>query len=411
MSTSAESDHPIVEPTCYHRELLDYLRTQEHEVWNWIVSQKVRSEHAESIRHQLLKATYRIERDTAPDLYQAAETAATRLGHDASITLYQAQTSNELNALLAWLPGEIHVVLQGPVQETLSQAELIALFGHEIAHHRLFSLDDGAYLLVEHVLAAMVADRAASHSHHQTWKNFKLYTELFCDRMTLEMSGDLSACVCMLIKMETGLRNVSADAYLKQAAEVLGAGPTTSDGVTHPEMFIRARALELWAEDPKRVDDALELIIEGPLTIGRLDLLRQQRVSALTRSMVDQLLGQPWMQTETMLAHAKQFFEDFAAPKGAARNGDDLKTALAAGDDQLRDYFCYVLLDFATSDPDLEEGPFAAAVLLARRLELEERFLALAGKELHMSKRQFESLRKNAESIVAEAEKEHPAGA
>jgi hypothetical protein len=78
---------------------------------------------------------------------------------------------------------------------------------------------------------------------------------------------------------------------------------------------------------------------------------------------------------------------------------------MTAGDDQFRDYFSYVLLDFATSDADLEEAPFAAALLLARQLELEERFVTTVGKEVQMSKRTFESIRKNAATIVAEAEK------
>jgi hypothetical protein len=406
MSGPSQSQLPVVEPTRYHRELLEFLRTEERGVWDWVGSQQVQAEHAEAVRHGLLKATYRIGRETAPDLYQAAETAADRLGCGAALTLYQAQHSADLNALLAWLPGEIHVVLQGPVQETLSQPELIALFGHEIAHHRLFSLDQGVYLLVEHVLAAMVSDRAGSHAHEQTWRNLKLYTELYCDRTALAMTGDLAACVAMLVKMKTGLRQVSADEYLKQAAEVLGKRPTTSDGQTHPEMFIRAHALELWCEDPTRVDAALESIIEGPLTLRGLDLLGQARVSGWTRTLLEHLLQPSWLRTDTILAHAKQFFEDFDKSQTTPQSLDGLKTAIAAGDDQFRDYFCYLLLDFATSDPDLEEAPCAAALLLARRLEIEDRFAAIAGKELRMSKRQFEAIRKNAETIVAEAEQQ-----
>ena len=154
----------------------------------------MRDEYAQAVRHELLKSTYRLDRDTSGDLYKAAKTAADRLGHDAPVTLYQAQNAKGLNASLAWLPGELHVVLHGPVQETLSEPELIALFGHEIAHHLLFSIDAGAYLMVEQVLTAMLGDRAASHAHEQTWKHFKLYTELFCDRMALgddRRSGDL----------------------------------------------------------------------------------------------------------------------------------------------------------------------------------------------------------------------------
>jgi hypothetical protein len=406
MSTSLQSGRPVIEPTRYHRELLEYLCTEETEIWDWITSQKVRDEYAQAVRHQLLKSTYRLDPETSGDLYKAAKTAADGLGHDAAITLYQAQNANGLNASLAWLPGELHVVLHGPVQETLSESELIALFGHEIAHHLLFSIDAGAYLMVEQVLTAMLGDRAASHAHERTWKHFKLYTELFCDRMTLEMTGDLAACVSMQVKMETGLRNVSADAYLKQAEEVLRGSTTTSEGITHPEMFIRARALQLWVLDPKQVDAALESIIQGPLTIGTLDLLRQKRVSLSTRALLEHFLAPSWIQTDTILAHAKQFFEDFDPTTCAVRNIDELKAAIAAGDDHFRDYFCYVLLDFATSDADLEEAPFAAALLLVRQLQIEDRFVAIAGKELRMSKRQFDSIRKNADTIVADAERQ-----
>ena len=65
-----------------------------------------------------------------------------------------------------------------------------------------------------------------------------------------------------------------------------------------------------------------------------------------------------------------------------------------------------MLLDFATSDADLEEAPFAAALLLVRQLEIEDSFVTIAGKELRMSKRQFESIRKNADTIVADAERQ-----
>jgi hypothetical protein len=405
MSISAPADHPVVEPTRYHRQLLDFLRTEEKQVWDWIASQKVRAEYAEAVRHELLKSTYRLDPDACSELYQSAKTAAERLRHDVSVTLYQAQNAQTLNASLAWLPGEVHVVLHGPVQETLSEPELVALFGHEVAHHCLFSIDEGDYLIVEQVLAAMLGDRSASAAHQQTWKRFKLYTELFCDRTTLNVTGDLATCVSTLVKMETGLKNVSADAYLKQAEEVLGNGAKGSEGTTHPEMFIRAHALRLWSLDRTRVDEALESIIEGPLTIGTLDLLRQKRTSQSTRALLEHFLAPPWIQTATILAHAKQFFEDFDKAQCAVGNLEALRSAITAGDDQFRDYFSYVLLDFATSDADLEEAPFAAALLLARQLELEERFMTIVGKEVQMSKRTFESIRKNAATIVAQAEK------
>jgi hypothetical protein len=409
VSTALQPGCPDIAPLRYHRALLAYLRSEEREIWDWIASQQVRAEYADSIRHELLKSTYRLGRDSAGNVYQAAETVAERLAYRAPITLYQAQNATGLNASLAWLPEEVHVVLHGPVQDTLSDAELIALFGHEIAHHLLLSLEDGAYLVAEQVLTAMLGDRASSPAHQQTWKHFKLYTELYCDRLTLNVSGDLAACVATLVKMETGLRDVSGDEYLKQAEEIFSRGSTTSDGLTHPEMFIRARALALWAEDPDQVDGALETIIEGPLAIGKLDVLRQKRMSQATRALLAHFLAPGWIRTAAVLAHARQFFDDFDRAPVAARDDneclDELKAQIAFGDDQLRDYFCYVLLDFVTSDADLEEAPLAAALVLVQKLGIDDRFTTIVARELRLSKRQFDAIRKNAAAIIAEAEK------
>lgn len=54
-----------------------------------------------------------------------------------------------MNATLFFLPGEVHVVLQGPVLERLQGIELLALFGHELAHYRLWSEHGGDYIVTD----------------------------------------------------------------------------------------------------------------------------------------------------------------------------------------------------------------------------------------------------------------------
>ena len=44
--------------------------------------------------------------------------------------------------------------------------------------------------------------------------------------------------------METGLSEVSAESYLRQADEIFSAGRTQANQLTHPEPYIRARALK-----------------------------------------------------------------------------------------------------------------------------------------------------------------------
>ena len=358
---------PGMQVTTYHRALLNYLQTQEEDLWKWFSSHQARNESADAVRLDLLKTAYRIDRESAADLYQLADSVAEKMGLESNVTLYQAQHAAGLNASLAWLPHDAHVVLYGPVQETLSTAELSALLAHELAHHELYTIDDGAYLVMEQVLSAMISDQAADAPHDRTWRSHRLYTELYCDRRAAAVTGDIDACVCALVKMETGLKEVSAAAYCKQAEEVLSNGLKGSEGITHPEMFLRAKALQLWHDDPDGADQNLRELIEGPLELKQLDLLRQQQMQKLTRQFLNSFLNVEWLRTDLVLGHAKRFFEGFTLAKESVSR-ESLKKQMADCDQQLRDYFCYVLLDFVTCDADLEEAPLAAAFLFSEDL-------------------------------------------
>ena len=393
------------QPTAYHQSLLEYLQTREHDLWTWFSSHKARSDATEAVSLELLKSAYRLTRETAQELYELADTVAEKMSIGAPVTLYQAQQSVGLNASLAWVPNEAHVVFHGAVQEALSSAELSALLAHELAHHELFVINDGDYLVMEQVLSAMISDAAAAAPHDRTWRSYRLYTELHCDRRAAEITGDIEACVCALVKLETGLKDVSAKAYLEQADEVLAGGLTGSEGITHPEMFIRAKALQLWDEDPESVDRELKEVVEGPLELQQMDLLRQKQVEDLTRGFLKCYLATDWLRTELMLGHAKRFFEDIKFSDGRPSR-DQLSQSLSECDTQLRNYFCYVLLDFVTCDADLEEAPLAAAFLFSNDVGLSDEFRELAGRELRLGKRALRKAESDAALIVEQAEAE-----
>ena len=90
-------------------------RQKRLDIWQWYASNKVRDEQAEAVRFELLKSTYRLERETQPEIYATAEDVARKLGLDSPVTIYQAQNPQGLNASLAYVPGEAHIVLHGPV--------------------------------------------------------------------------------------------------------------------------------------------------------------------------------------------------------------------------------------------------------------------------------------------------------
>ena len=390
-------------PTAYHRALLDYLQTDEAELWHWFTSNKVRSEAAETVRLDLLKTAYRIDRNSAAELYRTADDVAQKMGLDAPVTLYQAQQAVGLNASLAWLPDEMHVVLHGAVQETLTPDEQTALLAHEFAHHELYSLEDGACLIAEQILGAMVSDPSAAPPHERTWRSFRLYTELFCDRRAAQVTDDIDACVRTLVKMETGLKEVSAAAYLTQAEEVLSKVATGSEGMTHPEMYIRAKALQLWRDSPDDPDEGLEKLVEGPLALQDMDLLRQRKVTELTRHFLQAFLQPALLRTDLTKGHARRFFDDFEFTDAPTVTAGELQTALENCDDRLRNYFCCVLLDFVTCDADLEEIPLAAAFLFATEVGLAEEFRDLAANELKLSKRALQKVELDAAKTMTTA--------
>src|SRR5512133_2646955 len=110
-------------PLAYHVDAVGYLRANEPELWEWFSKGEVHAERSDAVRLELLKSTYRLEPDAHPPLHAAARDVAAKLGVEAPLTLYQAQGPGDLNASLAWVPGEAHLVLHGPVADRLGPRE------------------------------------------------------------------------------------------------------------------------------------------------------------------------------------------------------------------------------------------------------------------------------------------------
>jgi len=390
----------ILEPLPYHLELRDYLKSRERELWNWFASARAQADYTEQLRTELLKSTYRLDAEGHPTRYQAIEETKSRLQLEIPVTVYQAQNSPHPNAALYFIPGEGHIVFSGPILNLLDPAEIKSLLGHELAHYHLWQWERGELHIADRLIQAVAADPRAAASHEQTARHFQLYTEIFADRGSLHVTGDVHPVVAGLVKIETGLAQVSGPGYLKQAEEIFAKGDHATEGLSHPETFIRARALSLWQNQKQEAHPAIARMIEGVEALDGLDLIGQQRLAKNTRRLLEQFLQPKWFQTPAVLAHAKLFFDDFA-PK------DEVSTssfALPSADSKLREYLCYVLLDFVTADPELEELPLAAALEFARQFEMDAQFEKLAAKELKMKVRDVRKLKEQAAEMLAKAE-------
>jgi hypothetical protein len=390
----------VLAPLPYHRDVVAYLKACEPELWQWAASADVRAEYAQTLRTDLLKSNYRLDVAGHPELIQRCAAVAETLGITVPITLYQANGQAGMNAVLYHLPGEAHIVFSGPILATLQGVELDAVLAHELAHYRLWDWDGGDFLIADRLLMAAANDSRSEASHAQTARRYRLYTEVFADRGAYTGCGELEATVAALVKTETGLSQVSAVSYLRQADEIFAHDNTATKGIDHPETFIRARALRLWVEQDPQAEIWLAAAIQGPLAVDTLDLAGQHHMTQHTRRLLRQLLRPAWFQTATVLAHARAFFDDFAP---ADADDDTLIANLCTADAATREYLCFLLLDFAAVDPDLEDLPLAAALTWSAQLDIAEPFEKIAVKELGIGKRPLNKLKKDALALLAKA--------
>ena len=391
----------ILEPLPYQVDVRDYLKLQERELWNWFASARAQAAYTENLRLELLKSTYRLDADGHPELHQSLAEAKAGLQLDIPVTLYQAQNRPQANAALYFIPGEGHIVFSGPVLTLLNAQELKSVIGHELAHYHLWTRDGGDFHVTDRLVQAVATDPRAAASHEQTARRFQLYTEIFADRGSLCVTADVHPVIASLVKTQTGLAQVNAPGYLKQAEEIFANGNVPTEELSHPEAFIRARALALWQAQRTESAAPISAMIEGVTTLDDLDLIGQLRLSRSTRRLLEYFLQPKWFQTAAVLGHARLFFPDFQpAPARDAAALEPFKLT----DAKLREYCCYLLLDFVTADPELDDLPLAAALDLSRQLDLDAQFEKLAARELKLKVRDVRKLKEQAAELLARAE-------
>ena len=388
-------------PLPYHPKFVEFLHSNEPELWKWASNAQCHANFADEVRTNLLKENYRLDAAGHPDLSARCTAVAQRLGISAPVTLYQSNGGLGMNAMLCFLPDEAHVVFTGPILSHLQGNELDAVIAHELAHHHLWEIDNGAFLAADRILLGAVSDPRSVSSHAQTARRFRLYTEIFADRGSFLGSGDLHAAVAALVKTETGFAAASAESYLRQADEIFSKENATTKGIEHPETFIRARALRLWVENDPGLDEWLAATIETASALDAADLPGQERMTQLTRRFLRELLRPRWFQTPAILAHARAYFPDFSP---STQPDEQIAADFRLSDPGGREFQTYLLLDFAAADPALEDLPLAAALQWSERLEIAEVFEKAASKELGIGKRQLAKLKKESATLLASAE-------
>ena len=386
--SSPSLDVSSLTPLPYHQQVVDYLKTSEPAVWRWACSLGVQQEHAQDVRAQLLRDTYRLSPEAHPQAYQACETALQRLQIQAPATLYQAG-DGAMNASLYYLDGEVHIVFYGPILERLDAKELLALLGHELAHYRLWSESGGDYLTAERILNHAMADVNTPPSLEQTARLYSLYTEIYADRGAALVANGPEASITSLVKIHTGIVSVDAASYLQQAHELDGKDAPLSQGVSHPETFLRSQAVDSWWRQLPDMDDWLHRRLRGPLSLNRLDVTDQVELTTLTRRFIASFISATVLQSEVVLNQVRGFFPDWT----------DNETPLDLGtlntdriDASIHEYLHFIMLDLSLVDRDLRDDALLHAARTAKKLGSADDFISLLKRDLKFPKRELDPI-------------------
>ena len=392
MDATSQQSARALEPLVYHIALQDHLREHEPQVWDKVAGGMDEGELAE-LRDTMLRNTYRLEEAGHPQVFAALRTAMERLGIEAPATLYQANDGT-MNASLIYVPGEVHLTFFGPILEKLSEAELLALMGHELSHYLLWQMDEGAHHRTSRIFDHALSFPDAKPAHRETARLLSLYTELFADRGAAIAAQDTAPAIAVLVKTMTGLTSVDPEAYLRQAEELEAKGGK-SQGHSHPEVYLRARALKLWWEGDPQLEDWLEARVQGPLSIEGLDLIGQYRLTALTRGFLARMLGEVEEGSDEIVTQVKAVFPDFAADEEKL---DLAKISVEKIDDATRDYFIALMFDLAMADSDATDVVMLAAAKTAAAMGATERLTGSLRRDLKWTKAR-------ADKLVAQAAK------
>lgn len=377
----------------YHRIATQYFKEQQA-VWQFFSDQSHKTEQLQEFKTDLLKNTYKFDPVTHAGLFEKVEKAREKLGLSISVHLYQAQHPDELNATIVYLNEEAHIVFSGAIIQLLNNEEQLAIISHELSHVQLYRELNGDLETADRIITALNNHSGCTTAQYETARLFKLYTEIFCDRGAYHVTGDYKPIISSLVKIATGLQTVNSDSYVKQAEDIYSAAPgTRTTGITHPENFIRARAIWLWHLKGHESENTIYEMIEGNTGLEELDLFKQQHISRVTRQLVQLLMAPSWMQTPQHLALAKQYFG--ASGNIEAVSSTALSTSITLLHPSVKEYLGYVLYDFATADKMLEDLPLGYSFHLANKLSLQDAFFQAVKRERKLTDKKVSTLQKN----------------
>jgi hypothetical protein len=384
------------QPLSYHLKVCDHFKDQ-RKTWEFFAALKTRNSQLNEFKLELLKNTYKFDPASDKGIYDKVEVAKTKLGlTNLTVHVYQAQFAEEMNASIVFLEDEAHIVFSGQITRLLNEDELLAVIAHELTHIKLYTMLDADLEVADRIITSIANNYNSEAASYETARLFRLYTEVFCDRGAYSVLGNTGPIITSLVKIATGLDKINVESYIKQAEEIFSAEKNTkANTISHPENFIRARAIHLWHTEKDQGETEIIKMIEGISNLDQLDIFKQKELALLTRRYLQLFLKPKWFQSLLVLSQAKQFFPDFMIDENVLLTEDFLKTTSEAHS-SVKEYLSYLLLDFVLVDQTLELIPFGWAFQFAEDVQLKETFDDIVKKEFKFSDKKLQQHKQKA---------------
>jgi len=397
----------IMMPSEYLKKLRDHLKTR-NKTWKWFATSEIKEKQISEFKTTLLKNTYRMDKEASPELYAMAEKACNKLAISPEITFYQLMNSAGLNASISSIGNEAHIVLTGPLSTMLDEKEMLAIISHELTHHLMYKMENEEYEVATRCINAMANDVTSADELIESARVFNLHKELFCDMGAYHVTGELNPVISSLLKLSTRRSDINVDSYLNQAKELLN-DTTADDSITHPLNHIRALSLLFLASGEEKREEKLEQLIQGKLDLSRLDIFRQKELEDITHRLVQCILSPRWIQTESVMILAKQYFIDFYT-KPDLVDIKHLRSKLDGAALSVKKYLSHVLLDFGLIDRSLENAPIGYTLEIAELLGIQKEYGEAIRKERKITIKQFKDLEQKAMSELEGLSEGHASG-
>lgn len=388
-----------LEPFEYHKKLKAHFKSRK-KTWDWFSGEKLKEQQIHEFKTNLLKNTYRMDREAYPELYETADEICRKLAIDAKVFIYQENNSTQFNAGISVVNSEAHIMLSGNLINLLTKEEMKALLAHELSHYLFYKIDNEEYEIAQRIVLALANDTRSEDAIIETARIFQLYLELFCDAGSLKVCEDHHVVIRTLVKMNTGLSEVNPTSYLEQAKEIMKGDNESSQHHSHPESYIRSLALMLRFENNEEYLEKIKKMICGPLNLSSLDIFEQVEMSELTDDLIQLIVRPKWINTASVMNLCTKYFSNF-------RKLEDLTSVeiiteqIENSHNSVKDYVCYVLLDFSKVDSDLEGLGMGHTLQIAELLSISKEYESIVRKKLKLTARDFKQMQ---EKVVKDLE-------